>query len=149
MQECIIMQSLESIALLGPPKCKIIRSWDLKLTEVLTTKRFVLTDGEISLCRKTWPTEYIFYCKRAILFLSSSKILTPHPPLRPASVKYVLCDLTPRISLCLYWSLLWWDTTSSVSIKKFSVADPGCLSRIRIFPSRIRIVSIPDLHQII
>jgi hypothetical protein len=30
-------------------------------------------------------TEYIFYCKRAILFLSSSKILTPHPPLRPAS----------------------------------------------------------------
>jgi hypothetical protein len=33
------------------------------------------------------PTEYIFYCKRrAILFLSSSKILTPHPPLHPASV---------------------------------------------------------------
>jgi hypothetical protein len=31
-------------------------------------------------------TEYIFYCKRAILFLSSSKILTPHPPLRPAFV---------------------------------------------------------------
>ncbi len=31
-------------------------------------------------------TEYIFYCKRAILFLSSSKILIPHPPLRPASV---------------------------------------------------------------
>jgi len=31
-------------------------------------------------------TEYIFYCKRAILFLSSSKILTPHPPLRPASL---------------------------------------------------------------
>jgi hypothetical protein len=25
------------------------------------------------------PTEYIFYCKRAILFLSSSKILTPPP----------------------------------------------------------------------
>jgi hypothetical protein len=34
----------------------------------------------------TLVTEYIFYCKRAILFLSSSKILTPHPPLRPASV---------------------------------------------------------------
>ncbi len=32
------------------------------------------------------PTEFIFYCKRAILFLSSSKILTPHPPLRPASL---------------------------------------------------------------
>ncbi len=31
-------------------------------------------------------TEYIFYWKRAILFLSSSKILTPHPPLRPASL---------------------------------------------------------------
>jgi hypothetical protein len=31
-------------------------------------------------------TKYIFFCKRAILFLSSSKILTPHPPLRPASV---------------------------------------------------------------
>jgi hypothetical protein len=30
--------------------------------------------------------EYIFYCKRAILFLLSSKILTPHPPLRPAFV---------------------------------------------------------------
>ncbi len=36
-------------------------------------------------------TEYIFYCKRAILFLSSSKILTPHPPLRPASVYPCLC----------------------------------------------------------
>jgi hypothetical protein len=33
-----------------------------------------------------YSTEYIFYCKRAILFLSSSKILTPHPPTRPASV---------------------------------------------------------------
>ncbi len=31
-------------------------------------------------------TEYVFYCKRAILFLSSSKILTPHPPLRPANL---------------------------------------------------------------
>jgi hypothetical protein len=31
-------------------------------------------------------TEYIFYCKRAILCLASSKILTPHPPLRLASV---------------------------------------------------------------
>jgi hypothetical protein len=34
------------------------------------------------------PTEYIFYCKRAILFLSSSKILTPHPTLGPASLSY-------------------------------------------------------------
>jgi hypothetical protein len=32
------------------------------------------------------PTKYIFYCKRAILFLSSSKILTPHPPLPLASL---------------------------------------------------------------
>ncbi len=37
-------------------------------------------------CSMVWGTEYIFYCKRAILFLSSSKILTPHPPLRPASL---------------------------------------------------------------
>jgi hypothetical protein len=29
--------------------------------------------------RSVLPTEYIFYCKRAILFLSSSKILTPPP----------------------------------------------------------------------
>jgi hypothetical protein len=36
-------------------------------------------------------TEYIFYCKRAILFLSFSKILTPHPPLHPASVTSRLC----------------------------------------------------------
>jgi hypothetical protein len=36
--------------------------------------------------RRLAVTEYIFYCKRAILFLSSSKILTPHPPLRPGSV---------------------------------------------------------------
>ncbi len=28
----------------------------------------------------------LLYSKRAILFLSSSKILTPHPPLRPASL---------------------------------------------------------------
>jgi hypothetical protein len=45
-----------------------------------------------SQCHVIWPqimgnvTEYIFYCNRAILFLSSSKILTPHPPPRPASV---------------------------------------------------------------
>jgi hypothetical protein len=36
--------------------------------------------------RSRISSEYIFYCKRAILFLSSSEILTPHPPLRPASV---------------------------------------------------------------
>ncbi len=42
------------------------------------------------------PTEYIFYCKRAILFFSSSKILTPHPPLRPASV-CVGSVCTPRL----------------------------------------------------
>ncbi len=42
--------------------------------------------GEWALDRKTpvppstfTGTEYIFYCKRAILFLSSSKILTPIP----------------------------------------------------------------------
>ncbi len=37
-------------------------------------------------CPYDYSTEYIFYCKRAILFLSSSKILTPHPTLRPASL---------------------------------------------------------------
>ncbi len=46
---------------------------------------------ELSLNSLPWhlilyTTEYIFYCMRAILFLSSSKILTPHPPLRPASL---------------------------------------------------------------
>ncbi len=41
-------------------------------------------------CQTNMPesTEYIFYCKRAILFLSSSKILTPHPP-RPLSARRV------------------------------------------------------------
>ncbi len=48
-------------------------------------------------CFSLGPTQHIelppywyniFYCKRAILFLSSSKILTPppHPPLRTASL---------------------------------------------------------------
>jgi hypothetical protein len=32
-----------------------------------------------------WTAERDYYCKRPILCLSS-KILTPHPPLRPASV---------------------------------------------------------------
>jgi hypothetical protein len=38
--------------------------------------------------QSTHSTEYIFYRKRAILFLSSSEILTPppHPPLRPTSL---------------------------------------------------------------
>jgi hypothetical protein len=38
---------------------------------------------------KEWfmtTTEYIFYCKRAMLFLSFSKILTPLPPFLPASL---------------------------------------------------------------
>ena len=42
--------------------------------------------SQISVVGRGGGTECIFYCKRAILFLSSSKILTPHPPLRPASV---------------------------------------------------------------
>ncbi len=44
--------------------------------------------GLVANMRRMWGvgTEYIFYCKRAILFLSSSKILTPDPPLRPASL---------------------------------------------------------------
>ncbi len=34
----------------------------------------------------SWNLREIIYCKRAILSLSSSKILTPHPPLRLTSV---------------------------------------------------------------
>ncbi len=53
--------------------------WTRNAPEVLKTSAFpsVLVNS----------TEYIFYCKRAILhvFLSSFLILTPHPPLRPAS----------------------------------------------------------------
>ncbi len=52
------------------------------------------------------PTRYqlshaapYYCCKRAILCLASSKILTPHPPLRPASA------CTPR--------LCWWGRTHS------------------------------------
>jgi hypothetical protein len=37
-------------------------------------------------CRNRKNRREIIYCKRAILRLSSSKILTPHPPLRLASV---------------------------------------------------------------
>jgi hypothetical protein len=67
--------------------------------QLTTEKRHPTTRNQQQQLTVT-PTEYIFYCKRAILFLSSSKILTPHPPLRPASVypppllrgvKYVLC----------------------------------------------------------
>jgi hypothetical protein len=36
--------------------------------------------------KKNSPRREIIYCKSAILSLSSSKILTTHPPLRPASV---------------------------------------------------------------
>ncbi len=43
----------------------------------------VVDTGDIYLPPIPVVTEYIFYCKRAILFLSSSRILTPHPPLRP------------------------------------------------------------------
>jgi hypothetical protein len=46
----------------------------------------VLTVFLLQLPESVQGTEYIFYWKRAILFLSSSKILTPHPPLRPASL---------------------------------------------------------------
>jgi hypothetical protein len=47
----------------------------------ITYKVVVYTPAE-----RADTTEYIFYCKRAIVFLSSSKILTP-----PLTVKYVLC----------------------------------------------------------
>ncbi len=51
--------------------------------QAMSSLRDVSHDGVHSVIDQ--PTEYIFYCKRAILFPSSSKILTPHPPLRPAS----------------------------------------------------------------
>jgi hypothetical protein len=41
---------------------------------------------------------FTFYCKRAILFLSSSKILTPHPPLRPGED-----TLAGRIGGSIFW----------------------------------------------
>ncbi len=43
----------------------------------------------VSVCMLT--TEYIFYCKRAIIFLSSSKILTPPSPSPPSQ-----CVLPPH-----------------------------------------------------
>ena len=39
----------------------------------------------------------IIYCKRAILSLSSSKILTPYPPLHPASVSSPSSGFDPSI----------------------------------------------------
>ncbi len=57
----------------------------------IRTLRYKDVDNEKILCTYSQcifgATEYIFYCKRAILFLSSSKILTPHPLLRPASLR--------------------------------------------------------------
>jgi hypothetical protein len=59
-----------------------LQIWTIIFKKYITTNwRRDITLVDIRLC-----TEYIFYCKRAILFLSSSKILTPHPPLRPASL---------------------------------------------------------------
>ena len=43
------------------------------------------------ICLLTYDDVERFYCKRAILCLSSSIILTPHPRLRPASVYPRLC----------------------------------------------------------
>ncbi len=45
------------------------------------TNNYVLNNYEYFLSPVS--TEYILNCKRAILFLSSSKILIPHPTLRP------------------------------------------------------------------
>jgi hypothetical protein len=50
--------------------------------QIQTKKRTILFLFHGALLRE------IIYCKRAILSLSSSKILTPHPPLRLASVSY-------------------------------------------------------------
>jgi hypothetical protein len=57
--------------------CSRIRLIEDKAKSLLLLKNNLQKDpGEA-----VYLTEYIFYCKRAILFLLSSKILTPYPPL--------------------------------------------------------------------
>ncbi len=68
--------------ILGAPWSPVFLKFSAGLT-VLGALRFFNIAQELG---TVYPTEYIFYCKRGILFLSSSKILTPHPPLRPASL---------------------------------------------------------------
>jgi hypothetical protein len=72
----------------GGRKCRgklkdFVLDWEAALPE----EDLEISDAQSKMAdlRYIDTTEYIFYCKRAILFLSSSKILTPHPPLRPAS----------------------------------------------------------------
>jgi hypothetical protein len=56
-----------------------------KLTDTRTRELCVTHPAHTSLSKPCERRE-IIYCKRAILSLLSSKILTPHPPLRPVSV---------------------------------------------------------------
>ncbi len=77
----------------------VVEQVEMKMEEARATKKSVKISNRKKMAEKEeqWQvvnmsfglvgdTEYIFYCKRAILFLSSSKILTPHPPLPLASV---------------------------------------------------------------
>jgi hypothetical protein len=59
---------------------------DLENKENITRQKNMQLFISVSEQCKYTSTEYIFYCKRAILFLSSSKRLTPIPPLRPESL---------------------------------------------------------------
>ncbi len=56
------------------------------LLSILETKHFAAVCFVYSMYYVPQNRREIIYCKRAILSLSSSKIFTPHPPLRPASV---------------------------------------------------------------
>ncbi len=64
-------------------------------TFVGTAAKGLFENEYVKLCR-VGGKEYIFYCKRAILFFSSSKMLTPHPPLRPASLSFPRNTLAGR-----------------------------------------------------
>jgi hypothetical protein len=57
--------------------------------EIWISWNTVISKFRLEICCSLFPmltdefTEYLFYCKRAILFLSSSKILTPPSPSPP------------------------------------------------------------------
>ncbi len=60
---------------------KLINGRLHKIYETLKLRRlYSVSTGQ----ERVNGTEYIFYCKRAILFLSSSKILTPHAAPSPS-----------------------------------------------------------------
>ncbi len=54
--------------------------------EILAIEAICIAEYVMALSIYVVERLLLYYCKRAILFLSSSKILTPHPPLRPANL---------------------------------------------------------------